>query len=99
RRTAHSNHEALRFVHGAWLRISQACASVFCEVSPVRRAILPVTLALCGCGSEVVAHKLQEKEANQIVEVLSEKAGVDADKIAIDTGREVYFNVAVRSGR
>jgi len=49
---------------------------------------------LSGCGQREVVHQLDEREANQIVELLSEN-DIEANKAMIDDGRKVSFNIVV----
>jgi type III secretion protein J len=53
---------------------------------------------LAGCGTEIVVSKIDERQANRIIEVLA-KENVDAIKGSVDTGREVYFTIAVPRGQ
>ncbi len=57
---------------------------------------LPVFLALglVACGTETIGHKVDEREANRIIEVLADN-NVTAAKMMRDTGREVYFLISV----
>jgi type III secretion protein J len=55
-------------------------------------------LAAAGCASEVIVHKVDEREANRIIEVLAEEEKITAVKGVVDTGREVYFTIAVPAG-
>lgn len=61
-----------------------------------RRASLGLLLGLlsAGCGVETVVHQVNEKEANQIIEVLANH-GITAEKLRVDTGRDVYYHMQV----
>ena len=61
--------------------------------------ILSVT-AFLSCGTETIVHNTDERQANRILEVLADNGIRDAAKTMVDTGREVYFTIAVpRSAR
>ncbi len=60
----------------------------------VHLAIMTAAVALAACGTELIVHKVNERQANRIIEVLA-KENVDAIKGMVDTGREVYFTIAV----
>lgn len=49
---------------------------------------------LTACGSEVVVHNLDEREANKVVEVLAD-GDIVTTKAMVDNGRSVSFTVAV----
>lgn len=53
-------------------------------------------LLLTGCGVETVVHDLNEREANQIVEVLADR-GITASKMRVQEGRNVVFQISVPS--
>ena len=64
-----------------------------------QRRLAPV-LALvmtAACSVETVVHNLEEREANQIVELLAED-GISASKGMVDTGRSVSYQISVPSG-
>jgi type III secretion protein J len=60
----------------------------------MRRAFFVATLALAGCAAETVIHDIGEKEANDIVVLLDEN-DIQAQKQIRDTGREVFYSIAV----
>ena len=60
-------------------------------------AVVAALLA-AACGSETIVQKINEREANEILEVLDE-ASIPANKGVIDTGREVFFNIQVPAGQ
>jgi type III secretion system YscJ/HrcJ family lipoprotein len=62
-----------------------------------RLGALLLLLATAACGVETVVHNLDEKEANQIVELLAED-GISASKGLIDTGRSITYTISVPSG-
>lgn len=53
-------------------------------------------LALSGaaCAPAIIVNKVDEREANRIIEVLADN-GVQAKKGMVDTGREIYFTLSV----
>ncbi|MBI5508840.1 MAG: hypothetical protein HY903_08815 [Deltaproteobacteria bacterium] len=50
------------------------------------------------CGTETVVQKLNEREANEILEVLDD-ANIQANKSVLDTGREIFFSIQVSAGQ
>ncbi|MBI3178892.1 MAG: type III secretion protein, partial [Deltaproteobacteria bacterium] len=64
-----------------------------------RRVLIALTVSAAGCGSETVVHRVTEKDANQIIEVLHDEDGIQGQKVMIDTGRDIFFNVVVPSGK
>jgi type III secretion system YscJ/HrcJ family lipoprotein len=58
---------------------------------------LPFVLVLFAgaCGTETIVHELDEKQANKILVLLSEQRGIAANKLRVDTGRKVYYDIAV----
>lgn len=53
--------------------------------------------ALAGCGSEIIVNRVDERDANRIIELL-ENHEIGAMKGMVDTGREQYFTIAVSGG-
>jgi type III secretion protein J len=53
-----------------------------------------MTGLLSACGSETVIHGIDEREANQIIELLADHQ-VQANKLRIDSGRTVNYNIVV----
>jgi type III secretion system YscJ/HrcJ family lipoprotein len=64
-----------------------------------QRRLAPVLALLmtAACGVETVVHNLEEREANQIIELLAED-GISASKGMLDTGRSVSYQISVPSG-
>jgi type III secretion protein J len=60
--------------------------------------ILLITVFMTGllsaCSSETVIHGIDEREANQIIELLTDHK-LQANKLMIDSGRTVNFNIVV----
>ena len=59
-----------------------------------RLTALMAVLSLAACGVETVVQDLNEREANQIIEVLADN-GITADKLRLAEGREVVYAVNV----
>lgn len=55
-----------------------------------------VAALLAGCGSEVVVHNLEEREANKVVEVLAD-SDIVASTGVVDNGRTVTYTISVPS--
>lgn len=55
---------------------------------------LTLGVLVTGCSTETVVHGVNEREANRIIEVLSEN-DITATKITNATGREVVYDLAV----
>ena len=53
-----------------------------------------MTGLLSACGSETVIHGIEEREANQIIELLANHQ-IEANKLMIDAGRTVNYNIVV----
>lgn len=72
-------------------------------MTPARRSAPAVVLALgasltlIACGSEIIIHDIGEKEANEIVVLLSEY-DIVTSKTMRDTGREILYSIAVKPG-
>ncbi len=56
--------------------------------------VLGCSLVLGGCASETIVHGVSEREANQIIEVLSD-ADIGASKITNTSGRTVVYDISV----
>jgi len=56
--------------------------------------LITALLLSSACSVETIVHRLDEKEANSIVVLLDEN-GIVATKAALDTGREVFYHIAV----
>jgi len=56
--------------------------------------MLSLSLGLVACGTEMIVHKVDEREANRIIEVLADN-NITATKLMRDTGREVFFTISV----
>ena len=54
-------------------------------------------LVQTACAAETIVHGIDEREANRILESLSDQ-DIQANKIMIDTGRTVIFNITVAKG-
>jgi type III secretion protein J len=50
------------------------------------------------CGTDTIVQKINEREANEILEVLDE-TGIPANKGVIDTGRDIFFSIQVPSSQ
>jgi type III secretion protein J len=50
------------------------------------------------CGTDTIVQKINEREANEILEVLDE-ANIPVNKGVIDTGRDVFFSIQVPSNQ
>ena len=50
--------------------------------------------SVTACGVETVVHRVDEREANRIVELL-EDVEIQVTKGMIDTGREIHFSITV----
>ena len=53
-----------------------------------------MTGLLCACGSDTVIHGIDEREANKIIELLADHQ-VQANKLMVDSGRTVNYNIVV----
>lgn len=60
----------------------------------MRALVVSVLLVGTGCAAETVVHGLNEKEANQIIEVLADN-DITSNKLVNNTGREILYDVAV----
>ena len=49
---------------------------------------------LSACGTETVIHGIDEREANQIIELLADNQ-LQANKLMLDSGRDVSYNIVV----
>ncbi len=56
--------------------------------------VVGCSLALGGCASETIVHGVSEREANQIIEVLSD-ADIGANKMMNTSGRTVVYDISV----
>lgn len=60
--------------------------------------VLLITVFMTGflsaCGSETVIHGIDEREANQIIELLADHQ-LQANKLMLDSGRTVSYNIVV----
>jgi type III secretion protein J len=54
--------------------------------------------ALVGCSTEIVVHGVGEREANRIVEVLSNE-DINANKITNASGREIVYDISVSASQ
>jgi type III secretion protein J len=62
----------------------------------VRRAtVLLGVFGLVACGAETVVHRTDERQANRILELLSDNGIRDVTKTMVDTGRETFFTISV----
>lgn len=73
------------------------CSLAPCSLAPCIAAFALAAI-LSGCGQETVVQGLNEREANQILEVLAD-AKVQANKQVFDDGRKVTFSVVVAAGK
>jgi type III secretion system YscJ/HrcJ family lipoprotein len=62
------------------------------------RSLVAMALALAGCASESVLHALNEKEANQVIELLADN-DISAQKLMNTSGREVVYDISVPSSQ
>lgn len=63
-------------------------------VPRLHRLTTPGLLLLSACGSEVVVHGLQEREANKVIEVLAD-ADIVASTGVLDNGRTITYSISV----
>jgi len=59
---------------------------------------IAVAAGALACGTDTIVQKINEREANEILEVLDE-ASIPANKGVIDTGRELFFSIQVPSSQ
>ncbi len=57
-----------------------------------------VLTTLVACGSDIIVHRVDEREANRIIETLATEHIV-SHKGMVDTGREVYFTIRVAANK
>lgn len=55
-------------------------------------------MTLVACGSEIIVHNVDEREANRIIETLAND-NIMSQKGMVDTGREVYFTIRVATSQ